>query len=150
MTTDFSDIYSTFKDQLISLIDNIYLKTESVVLAILKNKVSEEDAKELFIKFRKEDIANDAWKKDWKINKDMILKQDEKYFLTNDSFFESYIPKKTSNNEKKEIMQKINIIRDVWNEFNEQDKKIIWEYFKAFIQIYDMYDEKKNKLEVDG
>jgi hypothetical protein len=146
MTTNFSDIYSTFKDQLVSLIDNIYLKTQSVVLAIIKAKVLEEDAKELFIKFRKEDTANDGWKKDWKINKNMILKQDEKYFLTNDSFFQSYIPEKTSDKEKKEVMSKVNIIRDVWKEFNDSDKKIIWDYFSAFIKIYDLYDDAKNRL----
>lgn len=136
----FQKIYDAFKDQLISFIDNVYDTTGSILLAIIREKVLMEKAKELFIKFRNEDSKSFGWKKIWLEDRGRILKKDEKYFVENNKFFEKFIPTKYSMDEKKEVLKKVEVIKELWKNFSDDDKEMTWKFFKAFIDIYDVYD----------
>jgi hypothetical protein len=136
----FQRIYDAFKDQLLSFVSNIYESTNSIILAIVKEKIKEESSIDLFMKFRHEDSKNDSWKKDWAKTRSIILKKDEKYFLDNNSFFEIFIPKDFSTQEKATVMKTVDTIKDIWRNLSDDEKELTWKYFNEFIEIYDIYD----------
>lgn len=138
----FDTIYNGFQKTIVSLINDLLIKEKSVILSILKNKLIKEEAKTVFLSFRDEKKLD--WKDKWLINKERVKKKDENYFLEGD-IFESYIPENKSDSEKTVIKNMIKDLKNLWKNFKDEDKEVVWNYIFSFVKICDVVDEMRGE-----
>lgn len=68
---------------------------------------------------------------------DMIIKEDDNFFINNNVLFEKFDEKKSN---------KVNHFKRLWQSDNvdEEDKQVIWRWFKSFLYLANRYLELKN------
>lgn len=68
---------------------------------------------------------------------DMIIKEDENFFLNQNVLFEKLDDNKAN---------KVNHFKKLWlsNNVDKEDKKVIWKWFKSFLYLANKYLELKN------